>query len=48
MATRARPFVCQHPGCGRAFRQKSNLKSHGKTHTGERPFACDWPVINKY
>uniref|UniRef100_A0A1B0DFH2 Zinc finger protein n=1 Tax=Phlebotomus papatasi TaxID=29031 RepID=A0A1B0DFH2_PHLPP len=38
--TGQRPFVCQHPGCLKAFSQLSGLKMHTFTHTGERPFGC--------
>jgi len=30
---------CKH--CGRVFGSVSNLSSHIRTHTGERPFCCD-------
>ena len=36
-------YVCQFPGCGRAFNRQSELSKHGKYHLPEadRPFMCD-------
>ncbi len=35
-----RPYVCGHPSCAKWFKRSSELKSHRRTHTGERPFIC--------
>lgn len=34
-------WVCLHPGCGRRFGRKENIKSHVQTHLGDRQFKCD-------
>lgn len=33
-----RPFVCSE--CGKSFKTKGILRSHGYVHTGERPYNC--------
>jgi uncharacterized Zn-finger protein len=30
--TGEKPFVCEHPGCGRPFSVVSNLRRHSKVH----------------
>ncbi|XP_061433371.1 zinc finger protein 497-like [Lethenteron reissneri] len=37
-AAAARPHRC--PVCGRAFALAGELKSHARTHTGEKPYPC--------
>jgi len=33
---------CSYPGCDDGFQSKFSLRRHMKTHTGERPFVCNW------
>jgi uncharacterized Zn-finger protein len=30
--TGEKPFMCEYLGCGKRFREKSNLRKHYKTH----------------
>ncbi len=39
--TGERPYKCQHPGCGKAFTQLSNLQSHSRSHMTDKPFRCN-------
>ncbi|XP_074600206.1 uncharacterized protein LOC141854433 [Brevipalpus obovatus] len=42
---RPKRFRCEH--CGIAFSNNGQLKGHVRTHTGERPYACDHPNCGK-
>jgi len=35
-----RRFECGHPGCDRAFYQRSDLRRHQRVHLGVKPFKC--------
>lgn len=41
MSHTSKVFVCPLYSCGRLFKRMEHLKRHVRTHTMERPFACD-------
>lgn len=34
------PYVCDSPGCGKAFAIAGGLRIHKRVHNGEKPFKC--------
>ncbi len=43
--TGERPYICDYPGCSRAFTQSGQLKTHQRLHAGEKPFVCSSPGL---
>lgn len=40
LPARRRAYICTQRGCRRVFTRSHNLKSHMRTHSGERPYSC--------
>ena len=40
MKNKGKKVLCGFPGCGKSFRDKTNLRIHQCLHSGERPLTC--------
>ncbi|KAJ2314767.1 Strongly-conserved Zn-finger binding protein (TFIIIA) [Coemansia sp. RSA 2611] len=42
---RPKPYICDE--CGKAYPQPAKLEEHQRSHTGDRPFKCQFPGCDK-
>ncbi|KAG8731182.1 Zinc finger protein ZIC 5 [Ceratobasidium sp. 428] len=40
--TQEKPYICDFPGCGKAFAITGALTIHKRTHNGDKPFKCKY------
>ncbi|TDL15155.1 hypothetical protein BD410DRAFT_733068 [Rickenella mellea] len=36
-------YICPLHGCGSTFVRHFNLRVHMQSHSGQKPFKCEWP-----